>query len=39
MNPKLILIILSIILAGLSYAWSPLLGASVIILGGSHLVP
>lgn len=39
MNPKQILVILSIILAGLSYAWSPLLGASVIILAASHLVP
>lgn len=39
MSPKLILVLLSIILAGLSY-WQPsLLGASVILLGASQLVP
>ena len=39
MNPKSILVILSIILAGLSYVWPGLLGASVIILAASQIVP
>lgn len=34
MNPKLILALLAIILAGLSYVWP-----SVIILAAAHLVP
>lgn len=37
MNAKLILVLLSIILAGLSYVWPGLLGAAVIILAASHL--
>ena len=39
MNPKTILVLLSIVLAGLSYVWGSLLGASVILLGAAHLVP
>lgn len=39
MSPKLILIVLSIILADLSYVWPGLLGAAVIILAASHFAP
>lgn len=39
MSPKIIIVLLAIILAGLSYAWPSLLGASVILLGASHFVP
>lgn len=38
MNPKIVLVLLAIILAGLSYVWPSLLGASVIILSAAHLV-
>lgn len=39
MNPKLLLTVLAILLAALSY-WLPhLLGAAVIVLGAASLVP
>ena len=39
MQPKLILVILAIVLAALSY-WTPhTLGAAVIVLGAAMLVP
>lgn len=39
MKPKAILVTISIVLAALSYAWAPLMQASIIILGAAHFVP
>jgi hypothetical protein len=39
LSPKVILVILAIILAALSYIYQPLLGASVILLAVSHFIP
>jgi hypothetical protein len=38
-NPTMIIVVLAIILAALSYVWQPLLGVAVILLGVLHFVP